>query len=272
MGTPFIYNNINSSRQIYVMRGVSAHIPPHFHTYFEMTYVLEGHADHLVNGERYTLDAGDFFIIDRGTWHSFDAEAQPFPIINILFGPGIFDMSLNRNVNINTVLKSNYFMSNQFSSGLPDGYRQYRDRDGLIKSYFTDAHTEFKRGYPGFEDVIKSDIVHILACMIRENLPALPKNTTSHFVRKCVDCIMENYQSDIKLSDICGRLGYSDAYVSRAFRQQTGKSFSEYLQTVRINQACTLLRETDHSAEHIANAVGYRNTTFFTGFSGNRPE
>ena len=53
------------------------------------------------------------------------------------------------------------------------------------------------------------------------------------------------------------------AYINRQYRQSTGISISDAIHRIRIEQACILLCNTDHSIETIAQHVGYTNTKYF---------
>lgn len=52
-------------------------------------------------------------------------------------------------------------------------------------------------------------------------------------------------------------------YISRRFKQDTGKTFSAYLQDVRIDNVCRLLANTDLPVEAVANQVGYTDMKHF---------
>lgn len=53
------------------------------------------------------------------------------------------------------------------------------------------------------------------------------------------------------------------AYLNRQYKQSSDISISDAIHRIRIEQACILLTNTDHSAEMIAHHVGYSNTKYF---------
>ena len=59
--------------------------PLHTHQFFEMNYMLQGHADETVNGQRVHLSQGDVLLLDIGSEHSIDALGDNDLLINILF-------------------------------------------------------------------------------------------------------------------------------------------------------------------------------------------
>ena len=55
----------------------------------------------------------------------------------------------------------------------------------------------------------------------------------------------------------------SQYYLSRSFKQVTGFTFIEYLNSVRIREAQRLLRETEKQVIQIAHMVGFNNISHF---------
>lgn len=77
----------------------------------------------------------------------------------------------------------------------------------------------------------------------------------------CDDC--ENYiKSDYKTATLeaaASLVHYSPAYLSSAFKTDTGVSFSRYLLQVRMEQAMQMLSDRSVKFYEIADAVGYLN-------------
>lgn len=71
-----------------------------------------------------------------------------------------------------------------------------------------------------------------------------------------------NY-SDCTLKDVAEKYGYNPDYLSVRFKKVTGKSFSEFLNEIRINQAAQMLLRDELTVEEIANAVGYSDKGWF---------
>jgi transcriptional regulator GlxA family with amidase domain len=65
---------------------------------------------------------------------------------------------------------------------------------------------------------------------------------------------------DLALDDIAAAAMLSTRTLSRRFRQQTGTTPLQWLQTVRLRQAQHLLETTDHTVERIATTVGFGST------------
>lgn len=78
-----------------------------------------------------------------------------------------------------------------------------------------------------------------------------------------VDYITENYADPIPASKASGIAGMSSATFSRNFRAVTGNKFIEFVNRIRIGQACSRLYATDEPISSICFDVGYQSLANF---------
>lgn len=90
-------------------------------------------------------------------------------------------------------------------------------------------------------------------------------NRTQKQVRICevVDHIVANFADPITLEEAASIAGMSTAAFSRNFQQTTGNRFVEFVNRVRIGQACSRLHATDEQISTICFAVGFQNLANF---------
>ncbi len=76
--------------------------------------------------------------------------------------------------------------------------------------------------------------------------------------------IQENYMdSGLGLSRISQEFHISEGYVSSIFKEQSSVNFGDYVENIRINKACQLLKENEHTISEIAEFVGYNSVQSF---------
>lgn len=68
---------------------------------------------------------------------------------------------------------------------------------------------------------------------------------------------------DLSLAWIADRCSISEVYASQFFKEQSGESFSSYVDRLRMERARSLLRSDDRRVKEVARAVGYRNVNSF---------
>ncbi|MCD8333359.1 MAG: AraC family transcriptional regulator [Clostridiales bacterium] len=82
-------------------------------------------------------------------------------------------------------------------------------------------------------------------------------------VRPALDYIHDNYPLHMKISQIAEVCHVSESHFRRLFEENIGMTPVEYLNHVRIQKACELIRKTGHSMEEIAVKVGFTTTSTF---------
>ncbi|MEP6723498.1 MAG: AraC family transcriptional regulator, partial [Variovorax sp.] len=82
-------------------------------------------------------------------------------------------------------------------------------------------------------------------------------------INAIVNRITDNVAEPIVMADVAAELGMSESRFSRFFRRSTGNSFTDFVNRVRINNACHLLMQTDHYVTDICYQVGFNNVANF---------
>lgn len=75
--------------------------------------------------------------------------------------------------------------------------------------------------------------------------------------------IERNFDKKITILDIAKEVHLSPKYLSRLFKQETGKRFSDYKLFLRIEKSKDLLKNTGDSVDEIAYKLGYENSESF---------
>lgn len=86
---------------------------------------------------------------------------------------------------------------------------------------------------------------------------------TLDVLQRALIYIFEHIASDIHLADVAGLTGMSESAFSRFFKKNTGNSFTDHVNKLRIWQACKLLAESDMPITDICFEVGYLNISNF---------
>ena len=85
----------------------------------------------------------------------------------------------------------------------------------------------------------------------------------SNYTAQCKDYIRKHYREKIYIDDIADSLGISTTYLSRLFKQDTGVTFQEFVNQVRVARAAELLAYTDMSLNDIAVYVHFPSQSYF---------
>ena len=83
-------------------------------------------------------------------------------------------------------------------------------------------------------------------------------------VKKVIDYIEKNIETEINLDKISKNIGYSKFYLNRIFTEHTGITIYKYLQNRRLTIAAEKLVKTNITITQIAYEAGYDTQQSFT--------
>ena len=78
--------------------------------------------------------------------------------------------------------------------------------------------------------------------------------------------IEENYDQNITASEVARSVGVSLSYLSRIYKEQTGKNLIQSINEKKLEKAQEYLQQTDMKIYEIADALGFENVTYFSSF------
>jgi AraC-like DNA-binding protein len=82
-------------------------------------------------------------------------------------------------------------------------------------------------------------------------------------INEVMNYIMQNYSEDVKIEEAAALSGLTKSSFCRYFKSKTHKTFSYFLNEVRIQNACKLLVNTDRTVSQICYDCGYNNISHF---------
>ncbi|MGJ9383531.1 response regulator transcription factor [Salipaludibacillus sp. CF4.18] len=100
------------------------------------------------------------------------------------------------------------------------------------------------------DQLVEEDLIHEVA----------PKN----LIPRVLHWIHQQYQTNLKFQTFAEENHVSLSYLSREFKAQTGKTFSEYLMIYRINKAKEYFNKGITRTAEVSKLVGYEDDKYFT--------
>lgn len=113
---------------------------------------------------------------------------------------------------------------------------------------------------------LKSEAVLLYTlAVIGERLPGEKDSKSTDAVIMIKKYIDENFtSSDLNLKKISEETSYNEKYISTVFKKHFRTCISEYLTTIRIQYACTLMEQGLSSISDIALLCGYTDPLYFS--------
>lgn len=256
--------HFSEDQRIDVMSIRQNDLQAHQHAFLEMAYITGGRGFHTLNGARTEVEKGDYFIVNYGTEHAYQTiGGQPFELINVLFQPDLIDKSLAGCRSFQDLI--NHYLIQVPPSALerPPADVMYHDGDGSIYALFCKIQEEFNRKAPGYIALLRCHIIEIIVgtmrtvCKSGESFSGGPMDEVKAYLD-------ERYMEPVSLAAAARRFGFSPAYLSRRFKQETGTGFMEYLHQRRMLQSGRMLANTDMKVGEVAELAGYADVKFFS--------
>ena len=238
--------------------------PFHDHDFLELTYVVQGRATHIFEDHTSVIGQGDYFIVDYGVRHKYTQIGQtPFVVVNCLFLPRLIDETLSGCHQFQE-LADHYLIkfSHRNLSDRPTKFI-YHDTDGHIGQLITRLSREYNEKKAGHQEMMRCQLIEILIDTLRLVQRPGPEPGESGLVQFITDQIEKNFMDKLSLDTLARKCCYSLAYVSKRFKEETGMTFQNYLQSVRIRESCRLLANTPKKISEISGLVGYADSKFF---------
>ena len=88
--------------------------------------------------------------------------------------------------------------------------------------------------------------------------------SSTDFIDQVIRYIKQYHTCNITLEDLCKHFSVSRFYISHRFKKSTGKTFREYLNSVRIEDAKSLLKHSKLSVTEISFSVGFGDSNYFS--------
>lgn len=144
---------------------------------------------------------------------------------------------------IGTVIK--YYSEEECCSGLE--YLNY--------SEISDRFQDFDSLYSFLSEIFKQ--------LELQSSASVNENEVIYYFEQLVKYIDGHYDQELYIRDLSARFYLNQFYCCRLFKKVLGKTFSEYVVSIRINKACQLIKNTDLSIKEIALKVGYADYFYF---------
>lgn len=234
----------------------------HHHPEFELTLTLNSRGQRFVGDHIGSFGDGDLVLVGPNlphTWSSADKidERQPHVALVMWFTAEWAADLAGRFVELKPVAA----MLQRAAGGLAFNATPAAAVRPAIESLF---------GEP--EDQRLLSLIQVLSRLARDTRAAplasaafVPERTGTDRARidRVLDHIHLNYASDVSLAALADTAALSASGLHRLFRRHTQMTISDYVQRLRIGEACALLSGSGKPIAYIADIVGYNTLANF---------
>ena len=238
-------------------------IPYHWHPELEIITVDAGRvsltiADHVYEGTR-----GDVFFVAGEELHEIRAAGRENQFRSFVFAADFLQFA--RTDQTETELLAPLAEGRlRFATCLRAGAPGQREVRTLLAQIVQACQTPRL----GSQLAVKAALLGIVAVCARSGLiegRQMRPNADykARQLKGIVGYLGEHFAEPLTLSAVAAQFGLSPQYFSTFFRENFGRTFTQHVNSLRIEQAARLLRETDLPVMEIAFNVGFDNFSYF---------
>lgn len=239
-------------------------VKSHWHNYIELLFFNAGEASVYLAGKLYRAKKNDLVIINSRETHYIESNDPNTEYIVIQFDPEMLQMS-------STVFALKYIIP--FSGPEKKYPRLFNDELKLtdIKQKVENIYKEHTNGEYAYELAVQGNIIMLFLDIVRVwhkygidiESDIHIKDRDLEWLNKAMSFIEDNYSQDISAKDVAKVCLMSYNYFTTRFKKLLGRSFSGYLNSVRLRHAENALISTDKSITEIAYDSGFSSTSYF---------
>ena len=212
----------------------------HLHYHLELVYMVEGCTNCAVDTGEYTLQSGDVLLVFPNHVHRYDPSDQEkyllfiinpdlMPELSRAFSGSAPTCPIVRGVG-NDPYMHQLLMTLSRTEQMPADYREAITK-GYLLAFFGELLSRMS-----FKQTNQND---------------------SMTLRSIVSFCAQNYSRELTLSTLEEELHLSKYYISHLFGSKIGTGFNDYVNALRVSEACRYLRRSNKSITEISTLVGF---------------
>ncbi|KRE57832.1 AraC family transcriptional regulator [Paenibacillus sp. Soil750] len=256
----FQFDNGKGSFSVSYRKALSHNMPVnHFHSTYEIFYLMSGKRTFFIKDRTMIIEEGDVVIISPNILHRTTNTEMPKHERLIV------------NIHESQMSSMNDAYRDIFQPLFEHAYLIIKCplQDKLaIESVAQSIMQEMQEKRPGFEMFAQTLVLQLLiiCCRHVKQNAIEPLDTPSPMYERILEVVRymnTHYMQDLPLHLLAEKFYVSPYYLSRFFKEATGFTFVEYLNSVRIKEAKKLLEQTSLKVSLIARKVGFGSVTHF---------
>lgn len=242
--SPLFYEK--RTRTIFAGHTCDQPFPLHLHDPVEIVCMVEGSIQMTVDGYTRLLGPGDIAVCFPVVPHSYDMISANAIGLTLIFTPETMPEFTHL---FRSMRPENVFLPSE---------RKDAELDTIVLKLLELEKDE--------SDMMRKAYMHVFLAHLINCLPltsAAGQAGEASLPYHILHYVSEHFTEPISLESTARALGISRIHLSHIFSQKLNINFRQYINTLRVDMACRLLRESQHSISQITSMCGYENSRTF---------
>ena len=239
--------------------------PWHFHSEYEIIYVIEGSGKSFVANNIERFQSGDIAILGSNLPHFWRSDekyhvensTEKINYIVIQFSNKLLNESLSKFVEFQVI--SDLLERSARGIRFAEPFLEKAGKK-IIKIAKSKGFRQLILLLELLQDFGKTGQYHFLAS---ETYNEQEQNFSNDRMTKVLHYINTSYQKKIELEKVAGIANLHPSAFCRFFKEKSGKSLSRFVNDMRINYACRLIIEGEYTISQVCFESGFNNLSNF---------
>lgn len=231
----------------------------HYHPEYELTYIIKGNGRRMVGDDMENFNEGDLVLLGPDLPHTWIGERSSTTENNIALVIQFSEEFLAPFLSLIEMKSMNELLTKS-----ERGIRFLKFQPIAIEKRMLQIieDTTIKR-VTGLIELLYDLSNKKYKILASHKFNIIKNEKTESRLNKVLLYIQKNYRNTIKLQEASELIHLSNTAFCKFFKRSVGKTFSDYLNDLRILHACTLLIETDKPISQVATESGFENLAYF---------
>lgn len=246
------FKNLNFPIYSSIQSGKGTIVIPHHHKAAEMILVINGSCDIYIDSEIICCKANDIIYIPPYSVHTVLGKNQETTIKGITFEFSLLDeiikdFSVEAKLNKNQIIPKGNFLIKDTAENITK----------IIKNFSVFEENDSQ----AYRFMILGKLLIIVGVLLQQFCNTQLNNYDTRFT-PVFEYIKNNYNHQIRISDLSSMLNICDDHFIKIFKSMTNKTPIKYINDLRIEESLKLLVDSDLSITQISEKVGFSSVNY----------
>lgn len=228
----------------------------HYHPEYELTYIVKGNGYRIVGNSYEHFINGDLVLLGQNLPHTWSSKFE-----DDTFSEAVVIQFSEEFISPFLALNESFLIKNMLETSVRG--ISFKANEELVSKIMDLTETK------GINRILK--LISILDTLSKEQTKIIAPNTFHNVVSKKNEMrinkvclfIQNNFGNKISLKQVAGLICLTESNFCKFFKKATGKTYSDYLNEIRINEACRFLIQSEKTINQISYECGFETLSYF---------
>ncbi|WP_396152020.1 AraC family transcriptional regulator [Flavobacterium sp.] len=228
----------------------------HYHPEYELTYIIKGGGYRLVGNSYENYTDGDLVLLGSNlphTWSGKSTDSEQSEAIVIQFSKEFIAPFLG--------FKESHFIKKMLEKS--DRGIRFQAAQDIVPKLMALVETNGMERILKLLTLLEELSIHSYELITENSVHMIISEKSELRINKVCSYIQNNYANKITLKEMADLIYVTESNFCKFFKKATGKTYSDYLNEMRIDEASRLLLHSEKTINQIAFECGFETLSYF---------